>query len=77
MDFEKAAKDYEKELRTEKKRYDKLLKQMKRATNEGQYETLSDDLEDCRQEIIQLQLLISEILREERKNKEMEELLSE
>jgi predicted nucleic acid-binding Zn-ribbon protein len=71
MESIKNLKELEKELKTEKKRFDKLCKQLRRCTSAFQYETLNEEAEDVRQDIIQLQLLIQDLRRE----KKEEELL--
>ena len=64
-------KELEKELKTEKKRFDKLCKQLRRCTSSFQYENLNEEAEDVRQDIIQLQLIIQDL----RRKKQEEELL--
>jgi predicted nucleic acid-binding Zn-ribbon protein len=71
MESIKNLKELEKELKTEKKRFDKLCKQLRRCTSAFQYETLNEEAEDVRQDIIQLQLIIQDLRRE----KKEEELL--
>jgi predicted nucleic acid-binding Zn-ribbon protein len=71
MESIKNLKELEKELKTEKKRFDKLCKQLRRCTGAFQYETLSEEAEDVRQDIIQLQLIIQDL----RRKKKEEELL--
>lgn len=69
MNF-KSIQEYEKDLKDAKKRYDKLAKQIKRCRSEYQYEIMCEDLEDCRQDIIELQILITEL----RKQKKLAEI---
>jgi archaellum component FlaC len=57
----KTIQEYEKDLKDAKKKYDKLSKQMRRCKSEYQYEILSEDLEDCRQDVIELQIIITEL----------------
>lgn len=73
MDTVKTIKDYEKELKTEKKKYDKLLKALKKCTSSYQYDNLYDEIEVLAEDINQLQLIISEL--RQKKKKEQEELL--
>jgi len=70
MESIKNLKELEKELKAEKKRFDKLCKQLRRCTSAFQYETLNEEAEDVRQDIIQLQLIIQDLRR-----KKEEELL--
>lgn len=67
----KTIQEYEKDLKDAKKRYDKLTKQIKRCTSDYQYEILCEDLEDCRQDVIELQLIIKD-LRQQKKLAEIE-----
>lgn len=69
MNF-KTIQEYEKDLKEAKKKYDKLVKQIKRCRSEYQYEIMCEDLEDCRQDVIELQILITEL----RKQKKLAEI---
>lgn len=69
MNF-KSIQEYEKDLKDAKKKYDKLAKQIKRCRSEYQYEIMCEDLEDCRQDVIELQILITEL----RKQKKLAEI---
>lgn len=60
MNF-KTIQEYEKDLKDAKKKYDKLAKQIKRCRSEYQYEIMCEDLEDCRQDVIELQIIITEL----------------
>jgi hypothetical protein len=60
MNF-KTIQEYEKDLKEAKKKYDKLVKQIKRCRSEYQYEIMCEDLEDCRQDVIELQIIITEL----------------
>ena len=57
----KTIQEYEKDLKDSKKKYDKLSKQIRRCRSDYQYDILCEDLEDCRQDIIELQIIINEI----------------
>lgn len=57
----KSLHEYEQDLKDTKKSYDKLCKQYKRCRSSYQAETLAEDIEDLRQDIIELQILINEI----------------
>ena len=60
----------EKELKTAKKKYDKLAKQIKRCKSEYQYEILVEDLEECRQDVVELQMIVQNL----RKQKKLAEV---
>jgi predicted nucleic acid-binding Zn-ribbon protein len=70
MNF-KTIQEYEKDLKEAKKRYDKLVKQIKRCRSEYQYEIMCEDLEDCRQDVFELQLIIKD-LRQQKKLAEID-----
>jgi archaellum component FlaC len=57
----KSIQEYEKDLKEVKKKYDKLTKQIRKCRSEYQYEILCEDLEDCRQDVIELQIIIKEL----------------
>jgi archaellum component FlaC len=57
----KTIQEYEKDLKDVKKKYDKLSKQFRICKSEYQYEILCEDLEDCRQDMIELQIIITEL----------------
>lgn len=69
MNF-KTIQEYEKDLKDAKKKYDKLTKQIKRCRSEYQYEIMCEDLEDCRQDVIELQIIITDL----RKQKKLAEI---
>ena len=71
MESFKNLKELEKELKTDKNRFDKLCKQLRRCTSSFQYENLNEEAEDVRQDIIQLQVIIQDL----RRKKQEEELL--
>jgi archaellum component FlaC len=58
----KSIQEYEKDLKDAKKRYDKITKKLRQCKSEYQYEMLVEDLEDCRQDVIELQIIITELL---------------
>ena len=66
----KTIQEYEKDLKDAKKKYDKLAKQIRRCKSEYQYEILCEDLEECRQDVIELQIIITEL----RKQKKLAEI---
>lgn len=70
MEFVKTLKDYEKELKTVKKKYDKLLKQMKKCTSSYQYDNLYDEAEVLVEDINELTLIVEELRREKKRQRE-------
>jgi hypothetical protein len=67
----KSIQEYEKDLKEAKKRYDKLTKQIRNCKSEYQYEIMCEDLEDCRQDVFELQLIIKD-LRQQKKLAEID-----
>lgn len=57
----KSIQEYEKDLKDAKKRHDKITKKLRQCKSEYQYEILVEDLEDCRQDVIELQIIITEL----------------
>ena len=70
MNYSKSIQEYEKELKEAKKKYDKLLKQMKKAKSSYQYENLADEAEVLYEDIAELQMTISSL----RKQKKLAEI---
>jgi predicted nucleic acid-binding Zn-ribbon protein len=70
MNYSKSIQDYEKDLKEAKKRYDKLLKQMKKARSSYQYENLADEAEVLYEDIAELQMFITDL----RKQKKLAEI---
>ena len=71
MNYSKSIQDYEKELKEGKKKYEKLLKQMKKARSSYQYENLADEAEVLYEDIAELQLIVKE-LRQQKKLAELD-----
>jgi archaellum component FlaC len=67
----KSIQEYEKDLKEAKKKYEKLTKQIRKCKSEYQYEIMCEDLEDCRQDVIELQLIIKD-LRQQKKLAEVD-----
>ena len=61
MNYSKSIQDYEKELKEGKKKYEKLLKQMKKARSSYQYENLADEAEVLYEDIAELQMMITDL----------------
>jgi len=70
MNYSKSIQDYEKELKEAKKKYEKLLKQMKKARTEYHYYNLSDEAEVLYEDIADLQIRITDL----RKQKKLAEI---
>jgi predicted nucleic acid-binding Zn-ribbon protein len=70
MNYSKSIQDYEKELKEAKKKYEKLIKQMKKARTEYHYYNLSDDAEVLYEDIADLQMRITDL----RKQKKLAEI---
>lgn len=66
MKFKLSLQEYEKQLKIAKKKYDKLCKQYKRCKSAYQAEMISEDLEDTRQDVIELQIILNEIRQEKK-----------
>ena len=71
MTNSKSIQEYEKDLKDVKKRYEKIGKQIRKCKSDYQYEILVEDLEDCRQDMLELQIIITE-LRNKKKLAEIE-----
>jgi predicted nucleic acid-binding Zn-ribbon protein len=78
MEVIKSLKELESELKSEKKRYDKLQKRLKKCYPDSyEYENLYDEVETLYEDILQLQLLIQEERRKKKREQEMNELLGQ
>ena len=62
MNFTKSLAEYEQDLKTSKKDYTKLGKQYQNCRSASEAELIAEDLEDYRQDIIELQIIINEII---------------
>ena len=71
MKFTKSIQEYEQDLKESKKKYEKLLKQMKKARSEYHYYNLSDEAEVLYEDIAELQMMITEL----RKQKKLAEAI--
>ena len=70
MNYSKSIQDYEKDLKESKKKYEKLLKQMKKARSDYHYYNLSDEAEVLYEDIADLQMRITDL----RKQKKLAEI---
>ena len=62
MNFTKSLAEYEQDLKSIKKTYTKLGKQYQNCRSAYEAELIAEDLEDHRQDIIELQIIINEII---------------
>ena len=62
MKFTKSLAEYEQDLKSIKKTYTKLGKQYQNCRSAHEAELIAEDLEDYRQDIIELQIIINEII---------------
>jgi len=76
MEVIKPIKELENELKSEKKRFDKVQKRLRKCTSSYEYENLYDEAETLHEDIIQLQLLIQEERRKRQRDQEMQKLLN-
>ena len=70
MKFTKSIQEYEQDLKEAKKKYEKLLRQMKKARSEYHYYNLSDEAEVLYEDIAELQMTITDL----RKQKKLTEI---
>lgn len=78
MEATKTLKELESELKSEKKKFDKLQKRLKKCSpNSYEYENLYDEVDALHEDILQLQLLIQEERRKKKREQEMQELMKE
>jgi len=70
MNYSKSIRDYEKDLKEAKEKYEKLLRQMKKARSEYQYYNLSDEAEVLYEDIADIQMIVTDL----RKQKKLTEI---
>ena len=75
MEVIKSIKELESELKSEKKRFDKVQKRLNKCSSSQEYENLYDEAETLHEDILQLQLLIQEERRKNKREQEMQEFL--
>lgn len=76
MELVKTLKEYEKELKSAKKQYEKLSKRLNKARSDYEYDDLYSQMEIIWDDIQELTMIITEERNKKRKAREMEELLS-
>lgn len=77
MELVKTLKDYEKELKSAKKQYEKLSKRMNKVRSDYEYDELYTQMEILHDDIQELTMLIQEERNKKRKEREMQELLAQ
>jgi predicted nucleic acid-binding Zn-ribbon protein len=66
MNFTKSIQEYEQDLKEAKKKYEKLLKQMKKARSEYHYYNLSDEAEVLYEDIVEIQMTITDLRKQKK-----------
>lgn len=78
MEVIKNLKELETELKSEKKKMDKLQKRLRKCSpNSYEYENLYDEIDTLHEDILQLQLLIQDERRKKKREQEMNEILGQ
>jgi len=77
MNIVKTLKDLEKELKSAKKRYDKLSKRMKQVRSDYEYDDLYSQMEILYDDIAELTMLVQEERTKKRKERELQELITQ
>lgn len=77
MELVKTLKDYEKELKSAKKQYEKLSKRLNKARSDYEYDEIYSQMEILYDDISELTMIIQEERNKKKKEKEMEELLAQ
>jgi predicted nucleic acid-binding Zn-ribbon protein len=77
MELVKTLKDYEKELKSAKKQYEKLSKRLNKAYSDYEYDDIYSQMEIVWDDIQELSMIIAEERNKKRKEREMQELLSQ
>lgn len=76
MELVKTLKEYEKELKSAKKQYEKLTKRLNKVRSDYEYDDLYSQMDIIWDDIQELTMIITEERNKKRKAREMEELLS-
>lgn len=77
MELVKTLKEYEKELRSAKKQYEKLSKKLNKARTDYEYDEVYSQMEILYDDIQELVMIVEEERNKKRKEREMEELLAQ
>ena len=76
MELVKTLKEYEKELKSAKKQYEKLSKKLNKARSDYEYDDIYSQMEILYDDIQELTMLVQEERNRKRKEREMEEMLA-
>lgn len=77
MELVKTLKDYEKELKSAKKTYEKLSKRLNKARSDYEYDDLYSQMEILYDDIQELTMIVQDERNKKRKEREMQELLAQ
>ena len=75
MQVTKSIKELQNELKSEKKRFEKIQRRMKRCASYREYDELHDEAEALYDDMLQLQQLIEEEQLKKKRDQELQELL--
>lgn len=76
MELTKSLKEYEKELKSAKKQYEKLSKRVNKARSDYEYDDICSQMEIIYDDIQELTMIVQEERNKKRKEREMQELLA-
>lgn len=77
MELTKTLKDLEKELKSAKKLYEKLSKRLNKARTDYEYDDIYSQMEIVLDDIQELTMIVQEERTKKRKEREMQELMSQ
>lgn len=76
MELTKTLKEYEKELKSAKKQYEKLSKKVNKVHSDYEYDDICSQMEIILDDIQELTMIVQEERNKKRKEREMQELLA-
>lgn len=77
MEIVKTLKELEKDLKSAKKQYEKLSKKMNKARSDYEYDELYSQMEIVYDDIAELTMLVQDERTKKRKERELQELISQ
>lgn len=77
MEIVKTLKELEKDLKSAKKQYEKLSKRMNKARSDYEYDELYSQMEILYDDIAELTMLVQDERTKKRKERELQELISQ
>lgn len=77
MEIVKTLKELEKDLKSAKKQYEKLSKKMNKARSDYEYDELYSQMEILYDDIAELTMLVQDERTKKRKERELQELISQ